>query len=78
MTESKRVLRRSLGSDLAHIDVHVIQPHEYDEIPELTDIAAIAIPLRSAYNPIYACRTRSSWSSDSPLPAITMRPFSST
>ena len=42
------------------------------------EIAAIAIPLRSAYNPIYACRTRSSWSSDSPLPAITMRPFSST
>ena len=37
MTESKRVLRRSLGSDLAHIDAHVIQPHEYDEIPELTD-----------------------------------------
>ena len=33
MTESKRVLRRSLGSDLAHIDAHVIQPHEYDEIP---------------------------------------------
>lgn len=37
MTESKRVSRRSLGSDLARVDAHVIRPHEYDEIPELTD-----------------------------------------
>ena len=37
MTESKRVLRRSLGSDLARVDAHLIQPHEYDEIPELTE-----------------------------------------
>ena len=37
MTESKRVSRRSLGSDLARVDAHVIQPHEYEEIPELTD-----------------------------------------
>ena len=33
MTEKKRVL----GSDLAKVDAHVIQPHEYDELPELTD-----------------------------------------
>jgi hypothetical protein len=26
-----------LGSDLRKIDRHVVQPHEYDEIPELTD-----------------------------------------
>jgi hypothetical protein len=26
-----------LGSDLKKIDRHVIQSHEYDEIPELTD-----------------------------------------
>ena len=25
------------GSDFAKVDGHVIQPHEYDEIPELTD-----------------------------------------
>ena len=37
MTESKRVSRRSLGSDLAKVAVHVIQPEEYDELPELTD-----------------------------------------
>jgi uncharacterized protein (DUF4415 family) len=26
-----------LGSDLARVDAHVIQPHEYEELPELTD-----------------------------------------
>ena len=29
--------KRTTGSDLKRIDRHVIQPHEYDEIPELTD-----------------------------------------
>ncbi len=26
-----------LGSDLDRIDAHIIQPEEYDEIPEITD-----------------------------------------
>jgi uncharacterized protein (DUF4415 family) len=26
-----------LGSDLKRVDAHVIKPHEYDELPELTD-----------------------------------------
>ena len=26
-----------VGTDLKKVDRHVIQPHEYDEIPELTD-----------------------------------------
>ena len=29
--------KRVLGSDLKKVDRHVIQPHEYDEVPELTD-----------------------------------------
>lgn len=37
MTASKNASPRSLGSDLARVDAHVIQPHEYDELPELTD-----------------------------------------
>ena len=37
MTAKKRVSRRSLGSDLARVDAHVIQPREYEEIPELTE-----------------------------------------
>jgi hypothetical protein len=28
---------RASGSDLKKVDRHVIQPHEYDEVPELTD-----------------------------------------
>ena len=37
MTASKRVSPRSLGSNLAKVAAHVIQPDEYDELPELTD-----------------------------------------
>ncbi|HEX2366754.1 MAG TPA: BrnA antitoxin family protein [Bradyrhizobium sp.] len=33
MTAKKRVL----GSDLRKVDRHVVKPHEYDEIPELTE-----------------------------------------
>jgi len=33
------VKKRALGSDLKKVDAHVIQPHEYDEIPELIDEA---------------------------------------
>lgn len=37
MTAKKRASRRSLKSDLAKVDAHVVQPHEYRELPELTD-----------------------------------------
>lgn len=37
MSASKRASRRTLGSDLTRVDAHVIQPEEYNEIPELTD-----------------------------------------
>ena len=37
MNESKRAVRRSLGSDLDKVAAHVIQPEEYDELPELSD-----------------------------------------
>jgi hypothetical protein len=29
--------KRVLGTDLKKVDRHVIRPHEYDEIPQLTD-----------------------------------------
>ena len=32
MNESKR----RIGSDLAKVDAHIIQPHEYEDAPELT------------------------------------------
>ncbi len=37
MTESKRVSRHSLGSDLTQVAAHAIQPEAYEELPELTD-----------------------------------------
>lgn len=29
--------KKRIGSDLAKVDAHVIQPHEYDEAPEWTE-----------------------------------------
>ena len=44
--------RQPLGSDMASVDAHEIQPEEYDEIPELTEemlaIAVVNKPLRPA------------------------------
>ena len=37
MTASKRVSRRSLGSDLKKVAAHVIKAEEYGELPELSD-----------------------------------------
>lgn len=34
---SKSVFNRTLKSSLAEVDAHLIQPGEYDELPELTD-----------------------------------------
>lgn len=37
MNASKPALHRSLKSDLARVDAHVVKRAEYDELPELTD-----------------------------------------
>ena len=37
MTANKRLSPRSFGSDLAKVAAHVIQPEEYEELPELTE-----------------------------------------
>lgn len=37
MNASRHASRRSLGSDLSKVAAHVIQPEEYEELPELTD-----------------------------------------
>lgn len=34
---NKPVSRRTSGSDLKRVDAHVIQPEEYEELPEMTD-----------------------------------------
>ena len=37
MTVNKHASPRTLGSDLARMDAHVVKPDEYNELPELTD-----------------------------------------
>ena len=37
MPAKKRASRRSLKSDLARVDAHIIRPREYEDIPELTE-----------------------------------------
>jgi uncharacterized protein (DUF4415 family) len=37
MIVSKLASRRTLGSDMARVGAHQIKPHEYKELPELTD-----------------------------------------
>lgn len=37
MTAKKRASRRAFGSDLKRVDAHVIERHEYDELPKLTE-----------------------------------------
>ena len=37
MIVSKRVSHRTLGSDLARVDAHVVKRSEYKDLPELTD-----------------------------------------
>lgn len=37
MTANKPASRRSLKSDLARVDAHVVKESEYEELPELTE-----------------------------------------
>jgi uncharacterized protein (DUF4415 family) len=37
MSANRKKSGRRIKTDLARLDAHVIQPHEYEEIPELTD-----------------------------------------
>jgi uncharacterized protein (DUF4415 family) len=52
MNGKKRASGRSWKSDLAKLDAHVIQPEEYDEIPELTDEALARGVLKKGGRPI--------------------------
>ena len=37
MNVNKPASRRTSGSDLKRVDAHVVQPNEYEELPELTE-----------------------------------------
>jgi uncharacterized protein (DUF4415 family) len=51
MIESKPALRHTLGSDLKRVDSHVIKPHEYKELPELTEDMLARATLRKGGRP---------------------------
>jgi uncharacterized protein (DUF4415 family) len=61
--------KRALGSDLKKVDRHVIQPHEYDEVPELTDEMAERADLYQGRRLIRRGRPKS----DDPKQLITLR-----
>jgi len=52
MKGRKNASRRSLGSDLARVDAHVIQPEEYEELPEWTDEMLARAVLKRRGRPI--------------------------
>jgi uncharacterized protein (DUF4415 family) len=61
--------KRALGSDLKKVDRHIIQPHEYDEVPELTDEMAERADLYHGGKLIRRGRPKS----DDPKRQITLR-----
>ena len=48
---SKLALRRTLGSDLKRVDSHVVKPHEFKELPELTEDMLARATLRKGGRP---------------------------
>ena len=54
MNVNKRVSRRSLTSELKQVDAHVIAPHEYDDLPELSDDMLSRAKLNKGGRPVSA------------------------
>ncbi|MGH8460185.1 MAG: BrnA antitoxin family protein [Stenotrophobium sp.] len=52
MNVKKRVSARTLGSDLARVDAHVIRPSEYRELPELNDRMLARAVIKKGGRPI--------------------------
>lgn len=61
--------KRASGSDLKKVDAHSIQPHEYDEIPELTDEFFARADLHEAGKLVQRGRPKS----DDPKQLISLR-----
>jgi len=54
MTANKPASRRSLKSDLARVDAHAVQRHEYDELPELTEAMLARATVNKGGRPVSA------------------------
>jgi uncharacterized protein (DUF4415 family) len=52
MNANKPASRRSLKSDLARVDAHVVQPEEYDELPELTEDMLARVKVNKGGRPV--------------------------
>ena len=51
MIENESDSRPSSASDLKHVDAHVIKPHEYKELPELTEAMLARAVVKKAGRP---------------------------
>ncbi len=54
MAAKKRVSRRRLGSNLKRVDAHVIQSHEYEDAPELTEDMLARMVVKRRGRPVAA------------------------
>ena len=59
MNVNKPVSRRSLTSNLEQIDAHHIAPHEYEELPELTEDLLARANLKKGGRPLSASPRKS-------------------
>jgi len=59
MNVNKPVSRRSLTSNLEQIDTHHIAPHEYEELPELTEDMLARAKLKKGGRPLSASPRKS-------------------
>ena len=59
MNVNKPVSRRSLTSNLEQIDAHHIAPHEYEELPELTEELLARAKLKKGGRPLSASPRKS-------------------
>ena len=54
MAANKRASRRTLKSDLARVDAHVVRPKEYRELPELTPRMLARATVKKGGRPVSA------------------------
>ena len=54
MNANRSASRRSLKSDLARVDAHVVRAKEYRELPELTEEMLVRAKIRKGGRPVSA------------------------
>lgn len=54
MNANKPGSRRTLKSDLARVDAHVVRPEEYKELPELTSAMLLRAKVKKGGRPVSA------------------------